>query len=68
MRLLLAGVLIAAASAASPTAPTLLVDEVFTLAPNKAGAVHLNLQQRVATIRCIFEVKDGADVRPIQSS
>ena len=54
-----------AASVAVPVPPTILVDEVFEISPRKAGAVHLNLRQRTANVRCIFEVKDGADVRPM---
>lgn len=61
--LLIATVTILAASAAVP--PSILVDEVFEIAPGKAGAVQLNLRQRTANVRCFFEVKNGADVRPM---
>jgi len=61
MRFLLASLLTCSAYAAQPT---VLVDEIFDIAPRKAGAVHLNLRQRTASVKCWFEVKDGADVRP----
>ena len=48
-----------------PVPPTILVDEIFEIAPGKAGAVHLNLHQRTASVKCFYEVKDGADVRPM---
>jgi emp24/gp25L/p24 family/GOLD len=63
MKLFIASVMILAASSAAP--PSILVDEVFEIAPGKAGAVQLNLRQRTAHVRCFFEVKDGADVRPM---
>ena len=65
MTALIASLMILAAAAAAPVPPTILVDEVFEISPRKAGAVHLNLRQRTASVRCIFEVKDGADVRPL---
>lgn len=65
MTVLAASVMLLTASAAVPVPPTVLVDEVFEISPRKAGAVHLNLRQRTANVRCVFEVKDGADVRPL---
>ncbi len=65
MTLLIASLMLLTAKAAVLVPPTILVDEVFEISPRKAGAVHLNLRQRPATVRCIFEVKDGADVKPM---
>jgi hypothetical protein len=62
---LIASVLFLTANAVAPIPPSVVVDEVFEIAPRKAGAVQLNLRQRTATVKCIFEVNDGADVRPM---
>ncbi len=57
--------LLIAAATAQAAQPLILVDEVFEIAPSKAGAVPIDLHKQTAGIKCIFEVKDGADVQPM---
>jgi hypothetical protein len=61
-KLALAGLMAVAAWAAQPM---VLVDEVFDIAPGKAGAVPIDLRQQAAGMKCFYEVKDGADVQPM---